>query len=62
MSERHGRAMLDLDEKQQREMLMRVVNERLTVRQTEDEAAGFLVDHYRQSLLSNELKETARIS
>lgn len=42
ISERHGRAMLDLDEKQQREMLMRVVNERLTVRQTEDEVAKIL--------------------
>ncbi|WP_251574240.1 nucleoid occlusion protein [Limosilactobacillus agrestimuris] len=42
ISERHGRAMLDLDEKQQREMLMRVVNERLTVRQTEDEVAKAL--------------------
>lgn len=42
ISERHGRAMLDLDEKQQREMLMRVVNERLTVRQTEDEVARIL--------------------
>ncbi|MBB1085614.1 nucleoid occlusion protein [Limosilactobacillus fastidiosus] len=42
ISERHGRAMLDLDEKQQREMLMRVVNERLTVRQTEDEVAKTL--------------------
>lgn len=42
ISERHGRAMLDLDEKQQREMLMRVVNERLTVRQTEDEVAKVL--------------------
>lgn len=39
ISERHGRAMLDLDEGQQRAMLMRVVNERLTVRQTEDEVA-----------------------
>lgn len=42
ISERHGRAMLDLDEGQQREMLMRVVNERLTVRQTEDEVAKVL--------------------
>ena len=42
ISERHGRAMLDLNEKQQREMLMRVVNERLTVRQTEDEVARTL--------------------
>ena len=39
ISERHGRAMLDLDEKQQRDMLMKVVNNRLTVRQTEDEVA-----------------------
>lgn len=42
ISERHGRAMLDLDEKQQRDMLMRVVNNRLTVRQTEDEVARLL--------------------
>ena len=39
ITERHGRAMLDLDENQQREMLMKVVNNRLTVRQTEDEVA-----------------------
>ncbi len=39
ISERHGRAMLDLDEKQQRDMLMKVGNNRLTVRQTEDEVA-----------------------
>ncbi len=39
ISERHGRAMLDLEEKQQRDMLMKVVNNRLTVRQTEDEVA-----------------------
>ena len=42
VSERHGRALLDLDEKQQRTMLMRIVNERLTVRQTEDEVAKVL--------------------
>ncbi|MDM8265771.1 nucleoid occlusion protein [Limosilactobacillus pontis] len=42
ISERHGRALLDLDEKQQRTMLMRIVNERLTVRQTEDEVAKVL--------------------
>ena len=40
--ERHGRALLDLDENQQRTMLMRIVNERLTVRQTEDEVAKIL--------------------
>ncbi|WP_267202360.1 nucleoid occlusion protein [Limosilactobacillus kribbianus] len=42
ISERHGRALLDLDEDQQRTMLMRIVNERLTVRQTEDEVAKLL--------------------
>lgn len=42
ISERHGRALLDLDENQQRTMLMRIVNERLTVRQTEDEVAKIL--------------------
>ncbi len=42
ITERHGRALLDLDEKQQRDMLMRIVNERLTVRQTEDEVARLL--------------------
>lgn len=42
ITERHGRALLDLDAKQQREMLMRIVNERLTVRQTEDEVARVL--------------------
>lgn len=42
ITERHGRAMLDLDDKQQRDMLMKVVNNRLTVRQTEDEVAKVL--------------------
>lgn len=42
ITERHGRALLDLDDQQQREMLMRIVNERLTVRQTEDEVARVL--------------------
>lgn len=42
ISERHGRAMLDLGDKQQRDMLMKVVNNRLTVRQTEDEVARVL--------------------
>lgn len=42
ISERHGRALLDLDDDQQRTMLMRVVNEHLTVRQTEDEVAKVL--------------------
>ncbi|WP_373842454.1 nucleoid occlusion protein [Limosilactobacillus sp.] len=42
ISERHGRALLDLNEKQQRTMLMRIVNEHLTVRQTEDEVAKLL--------------------
>lgn len=42
ITERHGRAMLGLDEKQQRDMLMKVVNNRLTVRQTEDEVAKAL--------------------
>lgn len=42
ITERHGRALLDLDENQQRDMLMRIVNERLTVRQTEDEVARLL--------------------
>ena len=48
ISERHGRALLDLDEKQQRTMLMRIVNERLTVRQTEE----FWDGHCHQKLLS----------
>lgn len=42
ISERHGRALLDLGEKEQRTMLMRIVNEHLTVRQTEDEVAKLL--------------------
>ena len=42
ITERHGRALLDLDDQQQREMLMRIDNERLTVRQTEDEVARVL--------------------
>jgi ParB family transcriptional regulator, chromosome partitioning protein len=39
ISERHGRAMLGLTEDQQRETLMKVVNNDWTVRQTEDEVA-----------------------
>lgn len=39
ISERHGRALLTLDDDQQRKMLMRIVNEKLNVRQTEDEVA-----------------------
>lgn len=42
ISERHGRALLDLNEEEQRTMLMRIVNEHLTVRQTEDEVAKVL--------------------
>ncbi|WP_367341533.1 nucleoid occlusion protein [Limosilactobacillus sp.] len=36
ISERHGRALLGLDEKQQRDLLMDIVNDHWTVRQTED--------------------------
>lgn len=39
ISERHGRALLGLDKDQQRKVLMKVVNGKLTVRQTEDEVA-----------------------
>ena len=39
ITERHGRALLGLNEDQQRKMLMRIVNEKLNVRQTEDEVA-----------------------
>lgn len=42
ISERHGRALLPLDADGQRKMLMRVVNEKWTVRQTEDEVARYL--------------------
>lgn len=42
ISERHGRALLNLNEDQQRTMLMRIVNEKLNVRQTEDEVARLL--------------------
>lgn len=42
ISERHGRALLNLNEDQQRTMLMRIVNEKLNVRQTEDEVARVL--------------------
>lgn len=42
ISERHGRALLNLNEDQQRTMLMRIVNEKLNVRQTEDEVARML--------------------
>lgn len=36
ISERHGRALLGLNEKQQRDLLMDIVNDHWTVRQTED--------------------------
>lgn len=36
ISERHGRALLELNDDQQREALMEVVNSKLTVKQTED--------------------------
>lgn len=39
ISERHGRALLGLDKDQQRKLLMKVVNDKLTVRQTEEEVA-----------------------
>lgn len=39
ISERHGRALLGLDKDQQRKVLMKIVNDKLTVRQTEDEVA-----------------------
>lgn len=42
ISERHGRALMPLDADGQRKMLMRVVNEKWTVRQTEDEVARYL--------------------
>lgn len=35
ITERHGRALLDLDEDQQREALMTIVNQQLNVKQTE---------------------------
>lgn len=39
ITERHGRALLSLDEKEQRAVLMEIVNHDWTVRQTEDEVA-----------------------
>lgn len=42
ISERHGRAMLELDPDQQRNVLMDIVNDKLTVRQTEDVVAAEL--------------------
>lgn len=36
ISERHGRAMLELSDDQQRDVLMQIVNDKLTVKQTED--------------------------
>lgn len=36
ITERHGRAMLDLDEDQQRDVLMQIVNDKLNVKQTEE--------------------------
>ncbi|KRM11634.1 nucleoid occlusion protein [Paucilactobacillus suebicus] len=36
ISERHGRAMLELSEDQQGDVLMQIVNDKLTVKQTED--------------------------
>lgn len=42
ITERHGRAMLELDPDQQRNVLMDIVNDKLTVRQTEDVVAAEL--------------------
>lgn len=42
ITERHGRAMLDLDEDQQRDVLMQIVNDKLNVKQTEDLVARLL--------------------
>lgn len=40
ITERHGRSLLGLTDDQQRKLLMRVVNEKLTVRQTEEAVAA----------------------
>lgn len=42
ITERHGRALLGLNEDDQRNMLMRVVNEKLTVKQTEEAVEALL--------------------
>lgn len=42
ISERHGRALLGLDENQQRTVLMEIVNQHWNVRETEDEVARLL--------------------
>lgn len=42
ISERHGRAMLELNEDQQRDVLMQIVNDKLNVKQTEDLVAQVL--------------------
>lgn len=42
ISERHGRALLELNEDQQREILMEIVNSKLTVKQTEDLVAQMM--------------------
>ena len=42
ITERHGRALLSLDEDQQRTLLMEIVNQHWNVRQTEDAVAQML--------------------
>lgn len=60
ISERHGRALLPLDADGQRKMLMRVVNEKWTVRQTEDEVARYLGKPVPSEVEAK--KETARLA
>lgn len=45
ITERHGRAMLELDDDQQRDVLMQIVNDKLNVKQTEDLVAQLTGKH-----------------
>lgn len=49
ISERHARSLLKLEQKDQKEMLKRIINERLTVRQTDLEIQKLLAEKEKQN-------------
>lgn len=49
ISERHARSLLKLEQKDQKEMLKRIINERLTVRQTDLEIQKLLTEKEKQN-------------
>ncbi len=63
ISERHARSLLKLEKKDQKEMLKRIINERLTVRQTDIEIQKLLSEKekQKQNQQSNILNEDIEI-